>query len=159
MGLPQSNDTKAICWRTGKNPPIEGERFSSGLANSQDPPDKRETAAPAGTGHGGINNLHKNNVTLNTHDPQAACRAITAGLVCLPHPVDLGFILSRRLYLPSRVWLVTGSILSLPEDAAEDVCRATLAEIEAWRLTPHEREVERQRDVWRNHCARRGSRA
>ena len=48
-GLPQINNANALAWRTGEIPPNEGERFSSGLANSPDPPDHEKTAAPAGT--------------------------------------------------------------------------------------------------------------
>ncbi len=38
-----------VGWRTSNIPPIEAERFSSGLANSQDPPGHENTAAQAGT--------------------------------------------------------------------------------------------------------------
>lgn len=89
----------------------------------------------------------------STYDPQAACRAIAAGLVYLPDACDMAAILRRRLDLQERIWLATGSILSLPEAAAEDMSRATIADIEAHRRTPHEREVERQRAAWRRHCA------
>ncbi len=86
-------------------------------------------------------------------DPQAAARAIGAGLVDLPHPTDMATILRRRLDLPSRIWLGASAMMSMPETTAEDVSRATIADIEASRLTPHEREVERQRARWRRHCA------
>ena len=52
-GLPQTNNANGVDWRTSNNPPIEAERFSSGLANSQDPPAEVETAAQAGTKHDG----------------------------------------------------------------------------------------------------------
>ena len=48
-GLPQINNANAVGWRTGQIPPIEGKRFSSGLANSQDPPVDVGTAGQAGT--------------------------------------------------------------------------------------------------------------
>jgi len=48
-GYPQTNNANTVGRRTGKNLPIEGKRFSSGLANSQDPPAEVETATRAGT--------------------------------------------------------------------------------------------------------------
>ena len=38
-GLPQANNANALNWRTGKNPPVEAKRLSSGLVNQLNPPD------------------------------------------------------------------------------------------------------------------------
>lgn len=84
---------------------------------------------------------------------QHAGRAIAAGLVCLPDARDLAGILRRRLDRPKRIWLAASSLMSLPPDAAETLAIATLTDLEAWRLTPHEREVTRQRAAWRAHCS------
>ena len=69
--------------------------------------------------------------TRESHDPQAAVRAIGAGLVYLPHPTDLAFILHQRLDLPERIWLAISSLLSLPPDEAEEVAEATLHDLRA----------------------------
>ena len=67
--------------------------------------------------------------TRESHDPQAAVRAIGAGLVYLPHPTDLAFILHQRLDLPERIWLAISSLLSLPPDEAEELCEAALHDL------------------------------
>ena len=67
--------------------------------------------------------------TRNSHDPQAAVRAIGAGLICLPDACDTAFILRRRLGLPERIWLTTSALLSLPPDEAEALAEAALHDL------------------------------
>ncbi len=69
--------------------------------------------------------------TRESHDPQAAVRAIGAGLVYLPHPTDLAFILHQRLDLPERIWLAISSLLSLPPDDAEELAECVLCDLRA----------------------------
>ncbi len=64
-------------------------------------------------------------------DPQAAARAIGAGLICLPDACDMAFILSSRLDLPKRIWLGTSALLSLPPDTAEELAEAVLHDLGA----------------------------
>ena len=61
----------------------------------------------------------------------AAVRAIDAGLVSLPHPNDMAFILRRRLGLPERIWLAISSLLALPPDDAEELAEAALHDLRA----------------------------
>ena len=69
--------------------------------------------------------------TRKSHDPQAAARAIGAGLICLPDACDMAFILSRRLDLSERIWLAISSLLSLPPDTAEELTEAVLHDLSA----------------------------
>ena len=69
--------------------------------------------------------------TRKTHGPQAAARAIEAGLVCLPDACDMAFILRRRLDLPERIWLAASSLLSLPPGDAEQLSEAVLHDLRA----------------------------
>ena len=64
-------------------------------------------------------------------DPQAAARAIGAGLICLPDACDMAFILRRRLGLPERIWLAISSLLALPPDDAEELAEAALHDLRA----------------------------
>ncbi len=64
-------------------------------------------------------------------DPQAAARAIGAGLICLPDACDMAFILHRRLDLPERIWLAASALLSMPPDEAEELCEAALHDLRA----------------------------
>ena len=64
-------------------------------------------------------------------DPQAAARAIGAGLICLPDACDMAFILRRRLDLPERIWLAASALLSMPPDEAEELCEAALHDLRA----------------------------
>jgi hypothetical protein len=96
------------------------------------PPDKRETAAPDGTGNGGeVRKHHTNNANRNAHNQQAACRAIEAGLVYLPDACDMAFILRRRLDLRQRTWLAASAMLALPADTAEQLSEAVLHDLRA----------------------------
>ena len=96
------------------------------------PPDKKETAALAGTKRdGGSGKHHTNNANQNTHDMQAACRAIEAGLTCLPDACDMAFILRRRLDLPERIWLGASSMMTLTADTAEQLSEAVLHDLRA----------------------------
>ena len=52
-----------VGWRTSKIPPIEAERFSSGLANLHDPPGERETVAPGARRGDGQDSLRRNHAT------------------------------------------------------------------------------------------------
>jgi len=69
--------------------------------------------------------------TAPTTNTQAAVRAIGAGLVYLPHPTDLAFILHQRLDLPERIWLAISSLLSLPPDDAEELAECVLCDLRA----------------------------
>jgi hypothetical protein len=97
------------------------------------PPDKRETAAPAGTGNGGegLAEHDNHNANRNAHNQQAACRAIEAGLIALPDACDTAFILRRRLDLRERLWLAASSIMALPADTAEQLAEAVLHDLRA----------------------------
>jgi hypothetical protein len=95
------------------------------------PPDKRETAAPDGTGNGGeVRKHHTNNANRNAHNQQAACRAIEAGLVALPDACNLAAIL-RPLDHAQRLWLTAGCMWSLPPDTAEELAEAALSDLRA----------------------------
>jgi len=69
--------------------------------------------------------------TRPAHNPQAACRAIEAGLVCLPDACDMAAILRRRLDLRERIWLAASVVLSLPPDTAEELAEAALCDLRA----------------------------
>ncbi|MCH8167157.1 MAG: hypothetical protein IIC03_04420 [Proteobacteria bacterium] len=67
--------------------------------------------------------------TALTHNPQAAARAIGAGLIGLPDACDTAFILRRRLDLPERIWLAASALLSLPPGEAEELSEAALHDL------------------------------
>jgi len=69
--------------------------------------------------------------TRTAKDPQAAGRAISAGLVCLADACDMAFILRRRLDLPERIWLAASAMMSLPPDDVEVLAEAVLHDLRA----------------------------
>ena len=71
------------------------------------------------------------NYSTTESNTQAAVRAVAAGLVYLPHPTDLAFILRRRLDLPRLIWLTTSTLTSLPPDEAEELAEAVLHDLRA----------------------------
>ena len=77
-----------IGWRASKIPPIEAERFFSGLAHSQDPPGHEKTVARAGTKRDGdikgsdpehITYDHQNQPSLLLHLSGSTVASFTAG--------------------------------------------------------------------------------
>ena len=68
---------------------------------------------------------------MNPDKTPTAVRAIEAGLLSLPHPNDMAFILSSRLGLPERIWLAISSLLALPPDTAEELADAVLHDLRA----------------------------
>ena len=77
---------------------------------------------------------------------------IAAGLIYLPHPTEMAFVL-RRLDLPERIWLAISAALALPECDAQHLSDALDADIAAHRLSPHQLEADRQSAAWAAHCA------
>ncbi|MGR3717819.1 MAG: hypothetical protein ACU0B1_13860 [Thermohalobaculum sp.] len=90
-----------------------------------------ENASPGGTGADQEVWKPDQHHTVPTTNTQAATRAIEAGLVYLPHPTDLTFILHQRLDLPERIWLAISSLLSLPPDDAEELAECVLCDLRA----------------------------
>ena len=43
--VPQTNNANGVGWRTGRYPPVEAKRLSSGLANSQETPAEKDARA------------------------------------------------------------------------------------------------------------------
>ena len=69
--------------------------------------------------------------TRSTHDPQAAARAIEAGLIYLPDACDMAAILRRRLDLPECIWLAASAKIALPPNEAEELSEAVLHDLRA----------------------------
>ena len=86
--------------------------------------------------------------TAPTTNTQAAVRAIGAGLVYLPHPTDLTFILHQRLDLPERIWLAISSLLSMPPDDAEELAEAALHDLRVGEPVPPFDELRTEARDW-----------
>lgn len=99
----------------------------------------------------------KTEFTLPTHNPQAAVRAIEAGLVSIAETDlpdflraeidarDLSVVIRRRLTERQRLYVAIAFIWSLQIDTAEQLVEATLTDVYAVRHGPAEAEAERQR--------------
>jgi len=115
---------------------------------------KQENPAGCGVLGDGSGKFDSAEFTASAHNPQAAARAIAAGLICLPHPTDLAFILRRRLDLPERIWLAASALMALPPDTAEELAEATLHDLRAGPPIPPFLSIRDEAQSWATFASR-----
>ena len=91
--------------------------------------------------------------TPTTHDPQAAVRAIEAGLVGLPDDRELSVILRDKLTVGQCLYGAAAFTWALEPAVADQLAQAIHLEVVATRHGPVAAEAERMRRQWTNYCA------